>query len=228
MPEGHRVTIVYPSTPGEAFDWEHYMARHLPLAIGTSRRHTNLVFSDVDRPLSGLDSPVTCICVVHFDSEASLEAFIEFFATEHPESREILADQPYYTAIDAIFIASRFTSTALAEPPATSYRVRMALAGPADSHAVDRIPDALRGAGFALDHMEVDHCYSGVPLGEAPMWRAIVSLVFSDEETARACLAWLEAGNAETLLDVTRGELTLMAARVLPFDMTLSEPFRDR
>lgn len=228
MTTGHRVTIVYPATPGAPFDWEHYMARHLPLAIGTSRRHAKLIFSDVDRPLRGLDSPVTCICVVHFDSEASLEAFIEFFATAHPESREILEDQPHYTTLDAVFVASRFTSTAMAEPPPTSYRVRIALTGPADDDAIQRMPDALRAAGYALDHMDVDHCYSGVPLGEAPMWRCIVSLVFGDEETARACFAWLHSGNAETLLDTPRSELALMASRVLPFDMTLSEPFRDR
>ena len=228
MTAGHRVTIVYPSTPGAPFDWAHYMARHLPLAVGTSRRHTNLIFCDVDRPLGGLDSPVTCICVVHFDSAASLEAFIGFFATGHPESQEILADQPHYTTIDATFVASRFHSTAQAEPPADCYRVRIALTETAAAEAVERIPDALRGAGYALDHMEVDDCYSGVPLGEAPMWRGIVSLIFRDEETARSAYAWLHSGHAEELLDLPRGSLALTIGRVLPFDLKLSDPFRDR
>src|SRR5579871_3607441 len=101
-----RMIICYrPQGETFQFDWSYYLDRHLPLAVGTSMRHTEVVGCDVARPVAGMASDFACICTVHFPHENALQKFIALF-TGHPDRDAVIADQVNYTDLEPIFLAS--------------------------------------------------------------------------------------------------------------------------
>ncbi len=46
-----------------------------------------------------------CLCVVEFESLAAMNDIRGFFATGHPESERMIADEPNYTTIVPQFMA---------------------------------------------------------------------------------------------------------------------------
>ena len=126
---GSRVVIVYPRGRDNRFDWSYYVDRHLPLAVGTSMRHSAVTHCDCDRPLDPA-SDVTAVCIVHFRDRDAVEDFSTFFGTGHPESLDIVADEPNYTDITPRFMGATWPDAPERSGPfiarVSSFRTRTA------------------------------------------------------------------------------------------------------
>ena len=101
-----RVTIACRYEAGAPLHREHYLPRHLPLAVGTSMRHATITTCHCDCPVPGsTPPPYVCLCVVEFESPAAMDDFRGFFATGHPESERMIADEQNYTTSAPQFMA---------------------------------------------------------------------------------------------------------------------------
>ena len=229
MSTGYRVNIIYATDRGEAFDWDHYMARHLPLAVGTSMRHAGILSCDVDRPWSSSPSKVVCICTVYFDSEESLAQFCTFFATGHPESQTVIADQPNYTTIAPCFVTARYAST-LASTSTPLYRCRLLVPASSENGAtidVDEAAALFKDAGASA--VEVDTCLSGIPQSERPAYSLMLNVYFDNDKGLREFGGWLNEHpskvsallGSSVLYEIVQGD-------VLAFDLTAAERIRDQ
>lgn len=129
-----RVSILYPARPGARFDFDYYVPRHLPLAVGTSLRHADIVACDASRPIHD-DSPYAGICTVTFAAAGAMADFRHFFASGHPETARIGADEPNYTDITPMFVAGvgRGDPDPAILPVDTGFRFQLVVPAPADS-----------------------------------------------------------------------------------------------
>lgn len=125
---GARVTILYPAASGARFDFGYYVPNHLPLAVGTSLRHAAITGCDASRPLHD-DSAFACICTVTFPAVAAMHDFRHFFATGHPDTTRIFADEPNYTDITPRFVAGvvHGPGAPALHPAQTGYRLQLVL-----------------------------------------------------------------------------------------------------
>jgi uncharacterized protein (TIGR02118 family) len=91
--------IIYPRQADTFFDFEHYFATHLPLALNAIRPYATVRRIEVDKGGGGLqgtdDMPYHCICSVYFDSEQGPEGFRALFASE--DGKPVADDIPNYT-----------------------------------------------------------------------------------------------------------------------------------
>lgn len=90
-----RVNVLYPYQTGAHFDWDYYMAKHIPLVarlLAPALKETI-----VEQGLGGeeADSPPTYVAMAHLAFE-SIPAFQAAFA---PHAEEIMADIANYTSI---------------------------------------------------------------------------------------------------------------------------------
>lgn len=232
----YRIAIVYPSAPAMRFDWDYYLANHLPLAVGTSMRHSDITHCDCDKPVDPARSPVACICVVHFANRVALERFCAFFANSHRESGAILADEPNYTAITPRFIAC--ATTASSRPTATrAYRVRILL--PARESFVPDAVETLRdtvatelgrlAAGTAI---ESDLGLGAIPLDAAPAFPLIWTATFADQNAANTFAALLSHRAAGALWRAAQcsdpAQALVTTSEVVDFDLARAASVRDR
>ena len=90
-----KVSVLYPNTAGSRFDFEYYMAKHVPM-VG-SLLAEGMRKAEVDRGASGAapgePAPFHAIAHLHFDSA---EAFGTAFA---PHANQIMGDIPNYTDV---------------------------------------------------------------------------------------------------------------------------------
>ncbi|MGO9037736.1 MAG: EthD family reductase [Steroidobacteraceae bacterium] len=88
-----KVSVMYPSTPGERFDHQYYRDRHMPLV--KTRMGAHCSYYTVDRGLEGgaPGAPAPYVAMCHIFCE-SVEAFQAGFG---PHAKEIMDDIPNYT-----------------------------------------------------------------------------------------------------------------------------------
>jgi uncharacterized protein (TIGR02118 family) len=90
-----RISILYPRVAGMRFDFDYYMAKHMPRSIELLGRHPGFRGVSVERGVGGVEPGAepayAAMCHFTFDSLASfLEAFI-------PHAPELQADIARYT-----------------------------------------------------------------------------------------------------------------------------------
>jgi len=188
----YRISITYAATPGAPFHWDYYMNNHLPLAVGTSMRHSGLNFCDADKALNN-DAPHVCVCMVHFDNENTMIDFCNFFVKGHPESEKIGNDEKNYTTIPPNMVAGECEKFDLIEnaPPA-NYRVKLFF----PRNSASEIPRELTTAALkkllsdteaietGVISTEIDYCTSGLVPGTDPDNSLIWALCFKDLKDA--------------------------------------------
>lgn len=98
-----RVSVYYPQTAGGRFDWDYYVAKHLPLV--RARFGPAMTSLSIDEGLAGgaKDSPPAFVAAAHM-TFASLESFQ---AATAPHTPEIIADIPNFTSIVPVIQVSR-------------------------------------------------------------------------------------------------------------------------
>ena len=231
----YRISITYENIPGAPFNWDYYMNNHLPLAVGTSMRHSGLNFCDADRPLNN-DSPHTCVCMVHFDSEQSMDNFCNFFVTEHPESKKIGMDEINYTTIPPEMVTATCSVEAFArEASAVSHRLKLFFRLPEAQDARAEVPETIlnnllasnEATAAGLLSTELDRCRSGLVSGSVPDYWFIWALNFSSRENAEEFAEKLgQAENHEVLEKISGVKPGMMLSEIMPFDLALTEPYR--
>lgn len=229
-----RVTIAYPNAPGAPFRWEHYVPKHLPLAVGTSMRHAQVTGCHCDRPApDAAGQPYACLCIVEFASPAAMDDFRAFFATGHPETARILADEPNYTTITPLFMAGLAELSVADDRSPAACRVRLLFptGGRFDPQAFERdVAPALAAragaqgpvCGFATDRLVAD-----VPPGSRPACEATWSVDVADRAAAARVLAALGGpgadGIAPLLAPATDIRPQVLVSDIVPFDLRLAE-----
>lgn len=233
-----RITIIYPATPGTPFNWDHYMNKHLPLAVGTSQRHSDLNYCDVDKPLQvGDDTPTVCICVVHFATAEGMAAFRRFFATGHPESQAIIADEQNFTTIQPLFIAGRVLRQPLKYAAQPRYRVRFLVT--AGGAAVLPVEKTVRGLTAVLEEhiaptvkvseAQIDIGESGIADDSTPVYRLIWTLYFTNRSHLQEFELLLDEGVLMNTIARVCGCVPIRQSNeILPFDLGLAAAFRDK
>jgi len=231
----NRISITYPATPGASFDWDYYMNRHLPLAVGTSMRHSGLNYCDADRPVSA-DPPHVCVCLVHFDSAQTMRDFCVFFAEGHPESQKIGEDEKNYTSIEPGMTAGEcIRRELLGEAPAVTWRTRMFFPWSDTAEesrekisavlmAILERENAVAAGAVAT---ELDYCTSGLVPGSPPQYSFIWTIGFSGREVAETFMPELFSGDTMAVLhELFHVSPRTMISEVMPFDMQLTAPYR--
>ena len=236
MTEHPRVTILYPARSGGRFDFGYYVPNHLPLAVGTSLRHSAITYCDASRPILP-DSPYACICTVGFESVEAMDNFRHFFASGHAETARILSDEPNYTNITPLFVAGMTQGNAAPRPThaATAYRLQLIFPATAKSQFNHgRFPQfanpvllAKLGRGITGVHVETDSMTAGVLPDSRPdvhcIWTAWVpNRAALDTFAAR----WAGAAGTEArtrLADITNVPAQAVFAEVSALDMAQAQ-----
>jgi uncharacterized protein (TIGR02118 family) len=104
------VSILYPDAPGERFDMEYYLERHMPISIGRLSAHPGFRGVSVERgvaaPQSGSPPVYVAICRFLFTSAE------DFVAAFMPHADVLQADIANYTTIAPII---QFSDVAIVE-----------------------------------------------------------------------------------------------------------------
>lgn len=217
-----RISITYPATAGATFDWNYYMNNHLPLAVGTSMRHSSLNFCDADRPINPV-TPHAAVCMVHFESESGMQDFCDFFAEGHPDSEKIGADEINYTTIKPGMTAGECELSG--EPRDSGHRLKiffpqvegLQLSRQDVREAQTKILKDIAPISSA----ETDYCRSGLVKNSAPDYSIIWTLYLDDRDQALVLepdLSSLEA--------LCQANAQVMVSEVMPFDLDLTAPYR--
>jgi uncharacterized protein (TIGR02118 family) len=94
----HRLTVLYPSKDGEAFDYEYYFGKHHGLVVSRFKPE-GMVGCEFDKGVSdvaGDKPPYVAIAYLEFNSLDELQNAL------YKHGQEILADIPKYTKIQPI------------------------------------------------------------------------------------------------------------------------------
>ena len=96
----HCAKIIYPRTADSWFDFEHYFAVHLPLALKAIKPYAKVLKVEVDKGEGGMqgaeDMAYHCICSVYFEGSEGPEGFRRLFATPK-DGQAVAEDIPNYT-----------------------------------------------------------------------------------------------------------------------------------
>ncbi len=185
----YRMVIIYPAQRGARFDWDYYLERHLPLAVGTSHRHAAITYCDCDRPLDAA-APVACICNVSFADREALGKFCEFFAAAHEDAATIVADEPSYTTIKPLFVALECPPAPLAVP--ARYRVVALIPRDVPAPARSAVMDAIeRAQAGGPARAETATAIGTIPLSAPAVYDAVWRLDVATRAHALALQAAL-------------------------------------
>ena len=110
----HALTFMYPTTPGETFNFEHYFKTHLPLGVGLARKHLEvrrkkMVIQTVRGPENGgLEAPYYVLCHVLLETREEADRLASLFHIEEAR-RRLSEDWPKYTPIPPVAMLSEWT-----------------------------------------------------------------------------------------------------------------------
>jgi uncharacterized protein (TIGR02118 family) len=94
-----KVSILYPNAADSRFDFDYYLAKHMPRSIELLSTHSGFRGVTVERGIGGTepDSPARYVaaCFYTFDT---IDSFISAFM---PNADELQSDMPHYTNIPA-------------------------------------------------------------------------------------------------------------------------------
>ena len=228
----HRISITYENVARAPFNWDYYMNNHLPLAVGTSMRHSGLNFCDADKPMND-DSPNTCVCMVHFDNAQSMVDFCNFFVKGHPESKRIDNDEKNYTTIAPNMVAAEYQKFDLVNKGArASHRLKIFFPFveiPEDTRdsIIGDLKGLLSSSAAAAVSAEVDFCTSGIVPGSEPDYSLIWAISFNSQREAEGFHALMSTSeNTHVLKELIKVEPQYMLSEIMPFDMALTDPYR--
>jgi uncharacterized protein (TIGR02118 family) len=231
----HRISITYRNGPDAQFNWEYYMNNHLPLAVGTSRRHSGLNFCDADRPVADA-TPFVCVCMVHFDNEDTMNDFCNFFVKEHPESDKINNDEINYTNVAPDMVAAEYERPESNDQSAEiSYRIKLFFPSLQDrilsrKEITKKLTDFLdvnAPKNAEIVSTEFDFCTSGIVPGSEPDFSLIWVINFTNKKSAEALSEFLSTTESFQKLKIIMNiEPEIILSKVMPFDIALSEPYR--
>jgi uncharacterized protein (TIGR02118 family) len=230
-----RISITYRNKPGENFNWDYYMNNHLPLAVGTSRRHSELNFSDADKPL-GQEPPYACVCMVHFDNEETMNDFCNFFVNEHPESDRINNDEINYTTIPPNMVAAESDQITFIESQGKKdYRCKLFFPfvenidfsrSDVKTKLLETLNDEKARDSRVLS-TELDFCTSGIVPGSEPDYSLIWAVCFDSlNDMQNFTLSLGDNESFQLLKSILQTEPEIMSSEVMAFDMALTEPYR--
>ena len=99
-----RISILYPNTPGSRFDFEYYVASHMPKSIRLLAAHPGFRGVTVERGVAGATpgSAAAYAALCHFSFDA-LASFIEAFT---PHASELQGDIGNYTDVAPVIQVS--------------------------------------------------------------------------------------------------------------------------
>jgi len=240
----HRASIFYPAEAGASFDWDYYMNRHLPLAVGTSMRHSGIIACDADRPfqMSGNYAPHAAVCLVYFDGAQSMANFRSFFDTGHPDSADIGNDEHNYTTIAPLMVFSEYTEHSIEGGSDLELSCRMRFMFPSSGESAfdhdyfKAISEQVLIGRIApyvnVRHAQIDRCTSDIPADSVPAYDAIWTLYGADREIGDAFLGFMdgEGGTAvrEDLSRVSSRPPQIMVSELLRFDLAKTAPYKNR
>lgn len=102
----HCAKIIYPKQPGTFFDFDHYFAVHLPLALQAIKPYAKVLKVEVDKGEGGMtgadDLPYHCICSVYFADAEGPAGFRRLFATP-ADGQAVAEDIANYTNTEVEF-----------------------------------------------------------------------------------------------------------------------------
>jgi hypothetical protein len=110
----HVLTFMYPTAPGESFNFEHYFNVHLPLGAGLARKHlgirnSKMIIQTVRGPEDGgLEAPYYVLCHVPFETREEADRLATLFADDEAR-RRLSEDWPKYTPISPVSMLSEWT-----------------------------------------------------------------------------------------------------------------------
>jgi uncharacterized protein (TIGR02118 family) len=95
-----RISILYPNSPNVRFDFDYYIAKHMPRSIELLGAHPGFKGVSVERGQASTapNQPPAYIAMCHFLFE-STEAFLAAFM---PHASELQGDIPNYTDSQAV------------------------------------------------------------------------------------------------------------------------------
>ena len=232
----HRISITYKNEAGAPFNWDYYMNNHLPLAVGTSMRHSGLHYCDVDKPLNQ-NSPHTCVCMVHFDTHESVTNFCNFFVKGHPESEKINEDEINYTTIEPNMVVGECeVLSSWGETSTCKYRIKLffpyiggtGLSRNDISNNLKKMLDELNAKEAGLIISEVDYCTAGIVPGSEPDYSLILSLCFNEQKGSELFLQRLgEDENLQSIETLVGIKPVIMFSEVQVFDMEKARVYRE-
>jgi hypothetical protein len=109
----HALTFMYPTAPGETFDFDHYFKTHLPLGVGLARKHLEIhnkqmIIQTVRPSGNGADAPYYLLCHVLLETKEEAERLASLFEMEEPRQR-LSDDWPKYTPVPPVALLSEWT-----------------------------------------------------------------------------------------------------------------------
>ena len=105
-----KISILYPQTPGAAFDMDYYLRTHMPMSLARLRSHPGFIALSVERgvaaPQSGVAPAYVAMCHYTFTTAE------DFVAAFMPHAAELQGDMPNYTSIAPVV---QFSDVEIAE-----------------------------------------------------------------------------------------------------------------
>lgn len=96
------LSVLYPARPDARFDYDYYMATHIPLVREVFGEGLSSV--EVQQPLSAGDggaAPYACMAHLRFESPEAMQT-----STSHPRAPEVMADIANFTDITPMTVVS--------------------------------------------------------------------------------------------------------------------------
>jgi uncharacterized protein (TIGR02118 family) len=96
------LSVLYPAKPGAHFDFDYYMATHIPLVREVFG--AGLTSVEVQQPMSmgdGSAAPYVCMAHLRFESPEAMAT-----STSHPRAPDVMADVANFTGITPMTVVS--------------------------------------------------------------------------------------------------------------------------
>jgi hypothetical protein len=110
----HVLTFMYPSAPGESFNFDHYFKTHLPMGAGLAKKFldidvSKMIIQSVRGPEDGgLPAPYFVLCHVILKSKDEADRLAGIFAFDEAAKR-LSEDWPKYTPLAPSAMVSEWT-----------------------------------------------------------------------------------------------------------------------
>jgi hypothetical protein len=110
----HVLTFMYPSAPGESFNFDHYFKTHLPMGAGLAKKFldidvSKMIIQSVRGPEDGgLPAPYFVLCHVIVKSKEEADKLAGIFAFDEAAKR-LSEDWPKYTPLAPSAMVSEWT-----------------------------------------------------------------------------------------------------------------------
>jgi hypothetical protein len=110
----HVLTFMYPSAPGESFNFDHYFKTHLPMGAGLAKKLldidvSKMIIQSVRGPeQGGIPAPYFVLCHVIVKSKEEADRLAGIFAFDEAATR-LSEDWPKYTPLAPSAMVSEWT-----------------------------------------------------------------------------------------------------------------------